>query len=92
VKELKMVWPDLNPADGVMLWEQGEVYQGMEAVLRIAAMVGGLLHVVVVLRLLPEQSRDKLYHWVARNRYGWFGKREPVCDLSLQKYSDRFLA
>lgn len=93
VGELMQHRPDLNPSDGVMLWEAGSVYQGMDAVLRIASVAGGMLRVVWVMRLCPGKLRAKLYHWVARNRYAWFGKREPVCDLSLQRrYSDRFVA
>jgi len=84
--------PDLSPSDGVMMVNQGQVFQGMEAVLQIAMVVGGWLRVVGVLRILPKRTRMQLYNTVASNRYGWFGKRAPVCDLSLQKYSDRFLA
>jgi predicted DCC family thiol-disulfide oxidoreductase YuxK len=84
--------PDLNPSDGVMMVDQGQVFQGMDAVLRIAMVVGGWLRVAGVLRMLPKRTRMQLYNTVARNRYSWFGKRALVCDLWLQKYSDRFLA
>jgi predicted DCC family thiol-disulfide oxidoreductase YuxK len=29
-----------------------------------------------MLRLVPRFIRDAVYDWVARNRYGWFGKRD----------------
>lgn len=92
VHEIQRQRPDLNPSDGVMLWEQEMVHQGMEAVLRIAKILGGKVRVLEVLRILPKEIREKLYNWIARNRYGWFGKRGLVCDLSLQKYSNRFLS
>jgi predicted DCC family thiol-disulfide oxidoreductase YuxK len=41
-------------------------------------------------RLLPLALRDRLYEFVARNRFRWFGRRD-TCYLSSARYAERFL-
>jgi predicted DCC family thiol-disulfide oxidoreductase YuxK len=45
---------------------------------------------VGVLSLLPGQTLDRIYDWVARNRYRWFGRRE-LCLVADQGRPERFL-
>ena len=47
-----------------------------EAVFQIAQRLGGVWRVVFFARLLPDTWTEALYDWVARRRYGWFGRAE----------------
>ena len=72
----------LEPADreslaSVVLVADGRTWRRSEAVLQVLARLGGLWRVLAAAaRILPEPLRDVLYGWVARHRYGWFGKRD----------------
>ncbi|HEV8629379.1 MAG TPA: DCC1-like thiol-disulfide oxidoreductase family protein, partial [Thermoanaerobaculia bacterium] len=50
------------------------VHVRSDGVLRIFGDVGGLWWLLSLLRIVPRFLRDALYDWVARHRYGWFGK------------------
>jgi predicted DCC family thiol-disulfide oxidoreductase YuxK len=41
-------------------------------------------------RVVPAPILDRLYAFIARNRFNWFGRRD-TCLLSLAGYEDRFL-
>ena len=41
-------------------------------------------------RIIPKPLRDRLYSFIARNRYRWFGKNE-TCDLGGRAYADRVI-
>ena len=43
-----------------------------------------------ILRLVPRPLRDSIYHWVARNRYRLFGRRD-TCWLPTPEQSARIL-
>jgi len=62
--------------DSVILLEEGRVFMRSTAALRIARRLSGLWPLLYPLVLVPIPIRDKLYDWVARHRYRWFGRRE----------------
>ena len=70
---------DVDPAT-IVLEDGGVVYERSTAALRIISQLGGAWSLVAVFRLVPRFIRDAVYDWVARNRYGWFGKRD-TCRL-----------
>ena len=72
---LLQAYPDL-PRDmsSVALIETEEVYLRSTALCRVARRFYGLWKVVAVGQLVPECVRDKIYNWVGRNRYHWFGR------------------
>jgi predicted DCC family thiol-disulfide oxidoreductase YuxK len=73
---------DRTNMDSVVLVAGGRTWRRSEAVLQVLSRLGGLWRVLAAAaRLLPESLRDVLYGWVARHRYGWFGKRD-VCRRS----------
>lgn len=43
-----------------------------------------------VFSLLPVRPLDRLYDWIAQNRYRWFGRRE-LCLVADQARAERFL-
>lgn len=60
----------------VVLLDENGVHTRSEAALRIIAQLGGAWRLINVLRIFPRALRDAVYDWIARRRYGWFGKRE----------------
>jgi predicted DCC family thiol-disulfide oxidoreductase YuxK len=70
---------DVDPST-ILFEEDGVVYEKSTAALRILSRLGGPWALVAVFGLVPRPVRDAVYDWVARNRYGWFGRRD-TCRL-----------
>ena len=60
--------------------EHGAPFTGLDAALRVARRLGGPWRLFAPFGLLPKDARDRLYHFVARNRYRWMG-RDDLCAL-----------
>ncbi|MBO9596187.1 MAG: DUF393 domain-containing protein [Niabella sp.] len=58
----------------VVLIENGRAYLRSTAALRIARRLNGIWPLFYIFLLVPVFLRDRLYNWVARNRYRWFGR------------------
>lgn len=80
---------DVDPTT-IVLEDGGVLYQRSTAALRIISQLGGAWSLVAVFRLVPRFIRDAVYDWVARNRYGWFGKRD-TCRLPSPEERSVFL-
>ncbi|HZK08771.1 MAG TPA: DCC1-like thiol-disulfide oxidoreductase family protein [Bacteroidales bacterium] len=68
-----------DPSDDpetVILYHDGTIWERSEAILEIFKILGGGLRLMAPLKYLPLAWRDKLYNFVARNRYRWFGRRD----------------
>jgi len=59
--------------------EDGRVWSGMEAIIRIGARLGGPGRLLGVMRVFPRPAREWLYRRIARNRY-WLGHTD-MCTL-----------
>ena len=67
-----------------------EVLQRSEAMFEIFRELGGFWWVVSWLRVIPLFIRDRVYGWIAGNRYKWFGRYE-TCLAPSPEVIDRFL-
>ena len=74
----------------VVLYEEGRFYTHSEAALRVWRRLGGAWSWLYALRVVPRSLRDAVYHWVARNRYRWFGRRT-ACMIPTPGLRARFL-
>jgi predicted DCC family thiol-disulfide oxidoreductase YuxK len=74
----------------IVLIEDGHAYVKSDAALRIARRLSGAWPLLFAFALVPRFVRDRVYDWVARNRYRWFGKREQ-CLLPRPEYAKRLL-
>lgn len=61
-----------------------------DAAIRAIVHIGGAWRVARVLRAVPAFLTDRVYAWVSRNRYRWFGKRD-ACRLPTPQERERFL-
>jgi predicted DCC family thiol-disulfide oxidoreductase YuxK len=70
-------------ADDPTTWlylEDGRAYASLDAIVRAGRRLGGFGFLAAPLGWLPEQIRDRLYRWIATNRYRWFGRAD-LCAL-----------
>jgi len=77
-------------AESVVVIEGEKVWLASEAVFYILYRLGGVWRLLAVLRFLPKGLRDRLYRWVAHNRYRIFGRRES-CLVPTPELKQRFL-
>jgi predicted DCC family thiol-disulfide oxidoreductase YuxK len=73
-----------------VLLENGQAYFKSDGSIRLFELLGFPWNSMAVFRLIPSALRDKVYLWIARNRFNWLGRRD-VCFLSSPEYKDRFL-
>lgn len=59
-----------------LLIEGRTAYASMDAFIEVAARLGGRWKAAAILRAFPRAVRDRIYCWIARNRFSLFGRRE----------------
>lgn len=69
---------DQPVVDSVVVKSNGNYYIESDAIVVIASKLGGFYRLFSVARVIPKSLRDKMYRYIARNRYRWFG-RKPMC-------------
>lgn len=60
----------------VVLIENGKAYLKSTAALRIARKLNGLWPLLYLFMGVPKFIRNRVYDWIARNRYRWFGRAD----------------
>jgi len=76
--------------DSVVLIQGGEVFTRSDAAIRIARELGFPWSLAAAGLIIPASVRNKLYSWVAANRYRWFGKQS-ACSVPSPELRARFL-
>lgn len=74
----------------IIVLDRGRLFTDSDAALAIPAALGWPWRLAAGLGIVPRPLRDRLYRWVARNRFRWFGRRE-TCWLPAPADSDRIL-
>jgi len=74
----------------IVLVDDSGVRERSDAVLVIAAGMGGVYRLASALRWIPRPLRDWIYDRIARRRYRFFGKRD-ACRMPTEAERDRFL-
>ncbi|PIB23301.1 thiol-disulfide oxidoreductase [Amylibacter kogurei] len=72
----------LDPSDpnSWLFLENGYAYHSLDALIRVGNRFGGVWKLLRILRVLPKPLQDKLYYFVARNRYRFFGRAD-MCNM-----------
>lgn len=81
---------DNEIGESVVVNDGKRIYTHFDAVLKIGKELGGIYRLIEITRLLPKKWRNKLYEWIARHRYRWFGKRD-ACFLPTVEEKERFI-
>jgi predicted DCC family thiol-disulfide oxidoreductase YuxK len=76
--------------DSIVLIKGGNVYLESTAALKIASRLKWPWRIFGILLGIPKPVRDRLYKWIAKNRYKWFG-RDESCMLPSKENRDRFI-
>lgn len=72
IKELKHV--GIEPEKSVIYKTNGRIFTKSSAIIHIFIQLKGLWRIFGVFMIIPKTLRDKIYDWIAKNRYLWFGK------------------
>lgn len=74
----------------VVLVDDRMAYTKSDAAIRVGEQLGGVFRLLSLGRLVPRRLRDRIYDFVAENRYDWFGRKDQ-CMMPDEDISDRFL-
>jgi predicted DCC family thiol-disulfide oxidoreductase YuxK len=82
---------DTAKTDSIILYEPGNAYYfKAEAALNIATELGGVYALVGAFKILPKWLSNKVYDYIARNRYKWYGKKD-ACMIPTPELKAKFL-
>lgn len=74
---IKHIGIDTTKTDSIILYEPGKAYYyKAQAALKIASALGGIYAAIGALSIIPAALSNKIYDYVARNRYKWYGKKD----------------
>ncbi|MGA9637288.1 thiol-disulfide oxidoreductase DCC family protein [Flavobacterium sp.] len=80
-----------NKTDSIVLYEPGNAYYyKSQAALTIAGELGGMIGVLGIFKILPSGLSDRIYDYIAKNRYKWYGKKES-CMIPTAEIKNKFL-
>jgi predicted DCC family thiol-disulfide oxidoreductase YuxK len=82
----------LPPANNksFVLVENGRAYTGSVGALQVARKLDGLWPLLYIFIIVPKFIREKIYYWISKNRYKWFGKKDE-CMVPTPALKARFL-
>ena len=81
---------DPDALDSVVLIENGRLYRRSTAALRAARYLERPWPLIYVFIAAPCPLRDRIYNWIADNRYDWFGTRD-ACRMPSPETERHFL-
>ena len=77
--------------DSIILYIPNEAYYiKSSAALKIMQSFKGVWKLSYIFNVLPTTFRDKIYDYVAKNRYKWYGKKEQ-CRIPTPELRSKFL-
>lgn len=76
--------------ESVVLWQEEKVYIKSKAIITALRKIGYAPDLLLFARMIPATSLDRLYDYVAKNRYEWFGKNE-VCPMPTEQQRRQLL-
>ncbi len=74
----------------LLISQDGDLSVKSDSVIEIAKTLGGVWHLLCILKILPKSWRDGLYDFIAIRRYRWFGKSD-YCQRIPEKYLNRII-
>jgi predicted DCC family thiol-disulfide oxidoreductase YuxK len=80
----------LNYPETVVFYDEATILLRSEAVLAIVKELKYPIKILRVFKYFPLKWRDKIYNWIAKNRYEWFGKSD-TCFLPTPEQRSHFL-
>lgn len=88
---VKYIGVDTSKTDSIILYEPGHAYYyKAEAAIKIAKELGGIYSLMGIFSIFPDWFSNKVYDYVARNRYKWYGKKDE-CMIPTPEMKAKFL-
>ena len=82
---------DTSLIDSIILYDPGVSYEiKSTAALKIMKEFNGFWSLTQVFMIIPENIRNIVYNYIAKNRYKWFGKKEQ-CMIPTPELKEKFL-
>ena len=83
---------DTQKVDSIVLYnpEKKTYLKKSEAVFEIIKSSGGIFYCLLIFRLIPIAITNKIYDFIARNRYRWFGEKKS-CLVPTKELESKFL-
>lgn len=81
---------DPSKIDSIVLISGDSAFAKADAALNIAKHLNHLWPILYVFKIVPSFISDKIYDFIARNRYKWFGKKES-CMIPTPNLTSKFL-
>jgi predicted DCC family thiol-disulfide oxidoreductase YuxK len=66
--------PSLLHVNSIVFIKDQHVFIESDAIIKIAQQLSFPYKLIAVGKLLPKKWRDRIYKWIAKNRYAWFGR------------------
>lgn len=80
-----------NLPDSILVWKHSELHMKTKAIMHVLQGMGGKWKFLSgLLRMIPLFLSNPIYDFIARKRYGWFG-RTSECMLMKGPMKHRFL-
>jgi predicted DCC family thiol-disulfide oxidoreductase YuxK len=76
--------------DSIVFIEQQKAYIKSDAALKISTYFKFPFNLLIILKIVPTFIRNKVYDYIAKNRYAWFGKQD-ACMLPSAEIRNRFI-
>lgn len=70
--------------------DESELYDQFDAFIQVCKRLGGVWSAFNAIRLIPRPVRDRIYRFIACNRYRLFGRRA-TCRMPSESERERFL-
>ncbi len=70
-----------NDSSSIIFSKNGYLYYRSDAIIEIMKSLGGIYSCFTIIKLIPKGWRDRVYNFVAQNRYKWLGKTDTNCEL-----------
>ena len=87
----KHIGLDNRKMDSIILYEPGIAYYiKSEAALEIAKNLSGGVAILSIFNILPSSISNKVYDYIAKNRYKWYGKKDS-CMIPTPELEAKFL-
>ena len=82
---------DTSLIDSIILYDPGVSFEiKSTAALKIMKEFNGFWSLTQVFMIIPENIRNIVYNYIAKNRYKWFGKKEQ-CMIPTPELKEKFL-
>lgn len=80
-----------SKTDSIILYQPGVAYFTQStAAIEIAKQLSGFYPLLQISQVFPLFFRDKIYQYVAKNRYKWYGTQQN-CNIPDQSIKEKFL-